>query len=326
MKGYRSYTAKKHKMPRRIIFFCVVALLIVVLTVIVGNVLKNKLETTPRDTSDILTTTSPEENKPQGEQTEGEKVNHDEAFKGVSAGYLDLSAVEGADKARDAVSLLKSQGYNAVSFVVTDESGRVTYASPAVEEFSRLTASASLVSFEELKAAAACAEDMGMRLCAVMTASDSMADELIAAELYSMGFDELIIRGFEEHVQFDNELVAKVNGYVNKLRNAADGMVFSLSFGSEFYKAPSNAPYIEKIYANTEFLSIDMTGCNAEAAAALCESIGGSFSAYLLRPLLSGADKEMAASVSDALSSSAISARQYISAPAAPADTEATDK
>ena len=325
MKRYRSYTAKKHKLPRRIIFFCVVAVLIFVITVIVGNVLKNKLETIPRDTSDVLTTTSPEENRPQSEQTEGNEIPHEEALKSVSAGFLNLSLAEDAEGAKNAVSQLKAEGYNAVSFVVTDSNGRVTYASPAVEEFSRLTASGELVSFDELKAAASFAKESGMRLCAVMTASDSMADELVAAELRSLGFDELIICGFEEHVQFDTELVSKVNGYVSKLRAAARGMIFSLSFDSEFYKAPSNAPYIEKIYASTEFLSLDMTGCSAEEATALSEEIAGSFTAYLLRPLLSGENKELAASVSDALNAASIAARQYVSAPTPVIDETSED-
>ena len=50
------------------------------------------------------------------------------------------------------------------------------------------------------------------------------------------------------------------------------------------------------------------------STADIAEKIAGSFSAYLLRPLLSGNDKDKAQAVSDALNASAISARQYISA------------
>ncbi len=315
MKRYRSYTAKKHKMPRRIIFFCVVALIIVVLTVIWGNVLKNKLETTPRDTSDVLTTTSPEENRPQGDSPENPRVVHDEAFAGVVAGCLDLSLVDGTDGAVKAVEALKAKGYNAVSFSVTDGEGKVTYASPSVEAFSRLPASEALVAYEELSAAARAAKSMGLRLSAVITASESICDELLAEELAALGFDEIVIRGFESYVQFDNEMVSEVCGYVDRLRSVAGDMAFSLSFDSLFFKAPSNAPYIEKIYANTEFLSLDMTGCTADEATALSEEIAGSFAAYLLRPLLSGENGELVVAVNDALSAASITARQYVSSP-----------
>lgn len=312
MKRYRSYTAKKFKMPRRIIFFCVIALIIVVITVIVGNVLKKKLETTPRDTSDVLTTTSPEENSPSGDSKDDPEVLHDEAFAGVVAGCLDLSRVEGTAEAAEAVEALKAAGFNAVSFSVTDRDGKITYASPAVEEFSRLAASKDLVTYEELSAAASAAKSKGLRLCAVITASDSISDELVAKELATLGFDELTVRGFEGYTRFDNEMVSEVNGYVDRMRGVAGDMVFSLCFDSLFFKAPSNAPYIEKIYANTEFLSIDMTDCTADDAKALSEDIAGSFSAYHLRPLLSGENRESAAAVDEALSAASIKARQYI--------------
>lgn len=316
MKRYRSYTAKKHKMPRRIIFFCVVAVLIFVITVIVGNVLKSKLETTPRDTSDLLTTTSPEENRPQGDSSQNTDIVHDEALAGVSAGCLDLRAVEGNTAAAGAVEALKAKGYNAVSFSVKDGDGNLTYASPAVEKFSRLPASEALITYEELCAAARAAKNAGLRLCAVITASDSIADELVAGELASIGFDEICVRGFEEHTQLDNEIVSEACAYVDRLRSVAKDVEFSLSFDSLFFKAPSNAPYIEKIYARVEFLAIDMTACTGDFAKTLSEEIAGSFTAYNLRPLLSGVDETLVGEVNEALAAAGIKARQYISAPA----------
>ncbi|MBE6587175.1 MAG: hypothetical protein E7647_02025 [Ruminococcaceae bacterium] len=315
MKKYRTYTAKKFRMPRRIIFFCVVALIIIVLTVILGNVLKNKLENTPRDTSDILTTTDSADKENSDKEPEKEPVIHDEAFGGIVAGCLDLSAAEGPQEANNAVEALKAAGYNAVSFNVTDGNGMITYASPALEEYSRLTASDDLVTFDELKEAAKAAKSLGLRLCAVMTATEGICDELVAEELSAIGFDELCVRGFEEYTQFDNELVSRVNGYIDMLRGVSGEMVFSLCFDGEFYKAPSNAPYIEKVYANTEFLAIDMTECSTQDALALAEDIVGSFNAYLLRPILSGSDSERAAEISEVLTGSSITARQYVSAP-----------
>ncbi|MBQ4066379.1 MAG: hypothetical protein IJD22_01920, partial [Clostridia bacterium] len=290
MKKYRSYKANKFRLPRRIIFFSVVAVVILVLAVIWGNVLKDRLESTPRDTTDILTTTDPSEDNSLEDDVPSENAVHDEAYRGVSAGYLDLTAAEDEAGARAAVGTLWEKGFNAACFVVTDEGGMITYASPSIESFSRLPASEELVPYELLSEAVREAKSMGMRASAVMTATEGLTDELLAAELFELGFDELIIRGFEEYTQLDNEKVSVVSGYISKLRDAAEGMVFSLSFADEFYKAPSNAPYIEKIYANVEFLSIDMTGMSPEETGAAVDEMTGSFSAYLLRPLLSGTD------------------------------------
>ena len=138
----------------------------------------------------------------------------------------------------------------------------------------------------------------------------------MAGELASIGFDEISVCGFEEYTQLDNEIVSKVCGYVARLREAAEGVEFSLSFDSLFFKAPSNAPYIEKIYARVEFLAIDMTGCTVDSAKALAEEIAGSFTAYNLRPLLSGEDETQAAEVNEALAAAGIKARQYVFAPA----------
>ncbi|MBR6676001.1 MAG: hypothetical protein IKL24_01575 [Clostridia bacterium] len=315
MKRYRAYKAKKFKLPRRILFFCIVALIITVLAIILGNFLKNKLETVPRDTSEILTETKDPAAPPSKDNNEEAAVSHDKALGSVVAGYLRLDGTTDEESARLAIDELKSAGCNAVSFVVTDGDGRLTYASPAIEEDSRLPASKEIVTYDMLTLAVAYAKEQGLRASAVMDKSDSIYDEVVAEELSLAGFDELIVRGFEGFTRLDNSIVSEIGDYIKRIRTKAGDMAISLSFVSEFFSTPSNAPYIEKIYAKTEFLSIDLTDHTPEEITAVTETISGSISAYLLRPLLSGDNEEQRLLVDEALAAAFFNARQYVSAP-----------
>ena len=313
MKKYRTYTAKKFKIWRKIIFFAVIAALIFAFSVILGNNLKKKLENADINTSEIQTT----ESKNQGSADGGEDnkgVEHDEALGKVRAGWLDLSGAETAKDAYRAVEGVAAKGFDAVSFNVTDGEGRLVYASPAVESASRLTASEELIPYDILQNAVLKAVGMDIRVSAVMTASDSLSDELVAAELSELGVDEIIVRGFEEHTALDNKTVSEINSYISALRSACgDDTSISVCFAPELFKLAKNAPYIEKIYLEAEFFAVDLTDLSADELSELVTQIGGSFSAYRLRAVLDGTDEESVSALDEVLAQAGISSRQYIS-------------
>lgn len=316
MKRYRSYTAKKLKLPRRIIFFSAVAVIIVVFTVILGNNLKKKLAEAPIDTSEVLTTTDVSEDKPVHKDEVVVSVEHEKALAGVSAGYLDLTGVSDEEGAAHVVEILQNSGYNCISFLVTDAEGKLTYASPAVEEASRLPSSQDIVSYSILAGAVNSAKARGMRVSCVMTASDSLSDTLVVGELSALGFDEVIVCGFEKHTQMDNDTVDDITSYLGRARAAStENTVFGISFDAEFFKIAQNAPYIEKLYNEAEFFAIDLSAKSATETATLAEELQGSFSAYMLRPLLPGDDLDRKEASDTALTELGISARQYISVP-----------
>ena len=325
MKRYRTYTAKKYKLARRILFFVIAALVIFGLTVLLGNHLKHKLESVETaEPIDFDTTVVVPENDSAEKE---ESVPHDQALAGVKAGYLDLSMITETKAAISAVDSVKASGYNAVSFVVTDSDGNLTYASPAVSAQSRLPASGDLVSYDILSSAVSAAKSSGLRVSCVMTASESLSDETVAAELASLGFDEMIVCGFEDYVQLSNEYVSEINGYVNMIRAASGGsMSVAVSFAPDLFKLAQNAPYIEKIYVNTEFLAIDLYDFTADNAASVAESLQGSISAYLLRPLLDGVNADKASAVKEALTGAGVEACQYVSAPEKLSDDKTEDK
>lgn len=322
MKRYRTYTAKKFKVWKRVIFFAVVALIIFLLSMVLGNHLKKKVENADYDKTKVEETTAPiKDERPA--KDDAPSVEHDEAYGKVKAGYLDLSGVKDSVEVSGAVSRLKGEGYDCFSFVLTDEDGNLTYASPAVEESSRLPSSEALVPISILSEAVKSAHGAGLRTSCVITASDSLSDDLVFSEIGEMGFDEIIVRGFEKYIEIDNDRVEEIRSYVNRIRTAAGGEIaVGVCFSADFYKAARNAPYIEKIYKFSNFLSIDMTGANEAVASNVTADLAGSFSLYLLRPLISGSDTENASAVRAALENGGVLSAQYISAPLKSVDSD----
>lgn len=320
MKKFKSYTAKKYRIWRRIAFFAAAALIIFGLTVLVGNILKKRLDNTDVSTDDIFTETdSSDTTQPNDSDV---SVPHDEALKNVCAGCLDLTAATDGETSRAVIDKLRADGYNAVSFVVRDGGGMVTYASPALQEYAGIKASAELVSFDNLKAAVAYAKDRGMRCSAVFGAADGRLDSILAKELADIGFEDFLSRGYENLTQLDNSAVADIKSYIEAVRGE-NKAAFGLSLSREIYTTAQNAPYIEKIYTVCEYLSIDMTEITADEARDIGGKLQGSFSMYMMRCVLRGVDSEAAAEVKNALLSENISSMQYISSPPQPNPNDA---
>lgn len=319
MKHYKAYTAKKFKLPRRIIFFAVVAVLIFAVTVIIGNVLKKRVDNNEIDTSEIT--------EPAGDKTDftldGTTVSvpHDGALASVAAGYLDLSGISDAEGARAAVQDLRSAGYNAAAVVIFDGDGMLSYASKAAESASGLKASEKLVPYEVLKAAVSEAGDLGIRSIAVADCGAKLLPD-IAAELSALGFNEILLRGFESLDALSADAVSQINAAISSV--SAENMTVGVCLSSEIYLAAQNSPYIEKLYTAAHYLAIDLTSATPESAGETAERLQGSFSAYLLRAVLDGRNAENAAAVKSALQNGGVKAYTYISAP--PHTQETTDE
>ena len=319
MKHYKAYTAKKFKLPRRIIFFAVVAVLIFAVTVIIGNVLKKRVDNNEIDTSEIT--------EPAGDKTDftldGTTVSvpHDEALASVAAGYLDLSGISDAEGARAAVQDLRSAGYNAAAVVIFDGDGMLSYASKAAESASGLKASEKLVPYEVLKTAVSEAGNLGIRSIAVADCGAKLLPD-IAAELSSLGFNEILLRGFESLDALSADAVSQISAAISSV--SSENMTVGVCLSSEIYLAAQNSPYIEKLYTEAHYLAIDLTSATSESAGETAERLQGSFSAYLLRAVLDGRNAENAAAVRSALQGGGVKAYTYISAP--PHTEESTDE
>lgn len=312
MKRYRNYRAKKLRLPRKLIFFSAVAVAILLFTLILGNILKSNLENASIDTTDILSEKDPASKEPEKEKPVANGAEHDKALAEICASTLIIPANDEDFNLTTALGDLKAQGFNAVSINIFENSN-ITYASPALEKLTRMPSSESLIPYDTLCNAVTTAKDMGLRVSCIFQASESLCDEIVAEELFEMGFDEIIIRGFEKYTQLDNELVSVVNSYVERFRAAtSDKMSIGVCFDETFYQRPANAPYIEKVYTSVNFLAIDMTDISADEIPAIVGELQGSSSAYLLRALFDSNDSENAETIKTQLKEQYFIANQFI--------------
>lgn len=306
MKYYKSYTAKKLKFPRRIIFFLVIAVLAFVFAVILGNNLKKRLNEADINTDPVETVDLDHIEKEHNEKSGNAK--HETGK--YSAGYLHIDGETQLAAAQAAVSGLKSAGFSAASFIACDEAG-LRYASPAMSELSRLPASERVADYDVVRDAVAYAHSIGVRASAVFTKGDSKIDALIISELCQMGFDEIIIRGFEDILSEKGGDITKAVSYLEDIRKVADCDI-AVALMPQAYTFARNSYHIEKLFTYTEFLAVDLTGENSESVAALADGFEGSFSAYSLRALVLAEQSDVA----EALKTAELSVCQYVTAPA----------
>lgn len=280
MKYYKSYTAKKLKLPRRIILFLVIAVLAFVFAIVLGNNLKKRLSETDINTEPVETVDLENIEKEHNEKS-GNAVHETGKY---SAGYIHMDGETDVPAAQAAISKIRSEGFTSFSFIACNEEG-LRYASPAMSALSRLPASEKIAGFETLKGAVSYAHSMGMRASAVFTRGDVKVDALIMNELCQMGFDEIIIRGFEDILSENGGDITKAVEYLEVVRKSADCDI-AVSLMPQAYTFARNSYHIEKLFTYTEFLAVDLTKSTVEEVAALADGFEGSFSAYSLRALI----------------------------------------
>ena len=311
MRYYKSYTAKKLKLPRRIILFLVIAVLAFVFAIVLGNNLKKRLSEADINTDPVETVDL--ENIEKEHNEKGGNARHETGK--YSAGYLSVNGETNLAAAQAEVSGIRSKGFTAVSFIACDESG-LRYASPAMSELSRLPASEKVAGFDVLRDAVSYAHSIGMRASAVFTKGDASVDAIIMAELCEMGFDEIIIRGFEDILSEKGGDITNAVKYLETVRKSASCDI-AVALMPQAYTFARNSYHIEKLFTYTEFLAVDLTGSSAEDVAALADGFEGSFSAYSLRALVT-ADQSDAA---ETLKTAELNVCQYLTTSAPTTET-----
>ena len=319
---YRSYTAKKYKLPKRILFFAVCAVVIFIFALILGNHLKARMENADINREPIETQDVEQPDVP--DITENGNAAHPESKATVKAGYLQLAQITDTKDIHNRIDALKTNGFNAVSFAAV-ENGRLTYASRTIEEYSRLPVSENVISFENITESVAYAHTKKMTASAiVIKGNDEVLDAMICAELSEIGFDEIIISGFESLLTENGGESLPCIKYIKNMRTSASSSQISLSLAPSAFTYARNSYQIEKLFSYTEFLTIDMTNIDITTATELCENISGSFSAYMLRPLVKGD----ATDITSMLNEKGITTIQFISPIPSPepdtTDTETT--
>ena len=185
----------------RIFFVICAALVIVILSAMLGNHLKNKIAA------------AEEAMKASGEaaglQLSREPADTPTEITGsayaMKAGGIDLTAYTSDGDMLSALDTLSSY-YSTLIIPVCREDGTLIYSSPALEKISRSEVSADNTVFDLLSSCTAAAKNKGMEVCALLTPSDGISSPLNAAfvdsalisELYENGADRVMLK-FSAH-------------------------------------------------------------------------------------------------------------------------------
>ncbi|MBQ6789395.1 MAG: hypothetical protein IJO81_04345 [Clostridia bacterium] len=253
------------------------------------------------------------------------------------AAYLDVLGMSGADIEKYIYNLHES--YNTVSIDITSEDGKLVYVSPALLEYVKLDPSAVTASpvvgsvkgddgeyteyeidvLSNIKTALDAAKRKDLRVCAVYSTTSAVMqseayesawdiDAVVASELYSLGFDEVMIDGlFSEEHPLDAENVNRAVRYTAELKNRAEGFDIGLVIPEEAVFVPANASIVNMLSEYTDFLCVYVSGEGADAEEAYSvayeefHSVKGALSAYNVRAVILNGDGERAAAVATAL-------------------------
>lgn len=316
---YKSYTARKLKLPKRLLFFGVCAIIFFLFAIILGNRLQDKLENTDIDKNPIETSVDISDKNEEGIR-DGDAV-HSDAYESTKAYCIKIARDTDVSKIKSEINSLLGK-YNAISLTIVENS-RLTYASKVAEEHSRLDSSEAIASMEQLADIIAHAKMKGFAVSAIYEKSeDTLLDSEMAGELADLGFTEIIICGYENLLGKSGGEISSCLDYLRAIRDSAKGAAISLSLSHEAYSYARNSYQIEKLFTYTEFLSVNMTAVDSETFENFVSNYTGSFSAYSLRPIISG-DSNYA----ELLASNNIATLQYATPipPAAEDTTTAED-
>jgi len=246
------YRRKRHgdkrtrKVVLRILFVLFAAAVIAVLSSLLGNHLKKMVEESAETTSVGEMVDPSEEGEPSIERfptgTPGEKIT-------VSAIGIDLSWNE---ESGESLSEIKEH-FDTVSIPVS-ENGSLVYTSPALLDYLRIPTEESqweavFAGYRGLRELCSLVKAEGLRLSAVMEASHWESDKVLVGELVSLGFDEVIVTGFDE-------ITGEALSYFSAI--SGDSVDIGAVFPAEEYLKAENERRIRLLSASGILLCVDL--------------------------------------------------------------------
>ncbi len=303
---FRRKASKKAKLIFfRILFILAAAVLITGLAILTGNLLLNRVQ----QAEEALESSVPPSGNAAGRIDKTEPSLSGEAYSSlqVFAAGLDLPFHETEDSLFARIHTI-SQTYDTVSVEITGPGG-LLYTSPALTNLFRMPpVTGENLLYARLANTATAAKARGLRLSAVMNASfprlsaetAALADSTIAAELYSLGFHELLLTGLLPG-DADTDAINGARRYLQAMQNALDG-TGSFSLGAclpvSVYMDVVNAKQVQMLASSVDFLAMDAANLpvnttNGMTLDEVCLSLAGSFQVYNLRVLLTTEDPRL---------------------------------
>ncbi len=254
MRYYRRkrYTDQRtKKVVLRILFVIITAAVIAVLASFLGNHVKKMVEEAENRIAGTETGLDQTEAEPPLQHfntaVPGEKIS-------VSA----VGIAMGEEGLVPEPAVLKGQ-FDTVSVNIT-ENGRLIYVSPALVALTRLPSDGSegesdFTGYEKIKELAGEVKSENLRLCAILEASQAGGvlltenDKALVSEFVGLGFDEVILTGFDE-------ISGDVVSYLSRL--AGNRISVGVVFPAEEYLDSDNEKLIRMISASGVFLCADL--------------------------------------------------------------------
>lgn len=323
MNFYNPYTgSKKKRNIRRAIMVIISALVITGATVIFGNHLKDKAESSAENTymgigrDDIYAETESQVIIPPSKGGSGAS----ESVKGfcVPLGIITSEEDREAGLDRFYADRLKAaaEDNTGVLIPLTGDDGYLLYNSDRAREHSRLPANPYLPDMDALRSAVDAAKAEGLRVTAYIVSGVSLekdegeydiaiaADSRIAADAAEVGFDEIIIASL---VKSPDDITGDASHvilrYLNQMTAAAGNTDVGLSLPPEVYLRATLSPQIELFISRSVFLTMELT---AEQSTEnylnyICENLAGTLSVYNMRILLTPTDTNAGESLCEKL-------------------------
>ena len=219
----------------RILFVLTAAVVITGMAILTGKALLNKVE---KATEELESSVPPSGNAA-GRVNRDESDLAEEAYSSlqVFAAGLDLPYHETEDSLFARIHTI-AESCDTVSVKVTGQSG-LLYTSPALSELVRMPAvTGDNPLYDRLSLTVTAAKARNLRLSAVMTSSlrmlesatAALVDSTIAAELYAMGFQEILLTDILPY-DADTDTINNARRYLQSMQNTLSGSG-SFSVGS----------------------------------------------------------------------------------------------
>ena len=245
-----AYSKKRIKVILAIVGALVAIL--VALFLIIGGVLKNKVEDDKQNSED------------QTANITDEPVAHAEV--GSVNGYgISLSGLTTSLISEKTQAISRSDGDNVV-FVARDESGKEIYKSALAENLGKQSASSSFVEASDIASRAA---NRGLSASAILPihsfdvkndlerAAELFYDATICAELYREGADDVLITLKGKKITEDNlEELLRFSDWVKELEG---DVVLGIAISRELLESEDAEVTVAKLWEKYDFLALDLT-------------------------------------------------------------------
>ncbi len=308
MRYYRHRRKTSERAKRiffRVLFFLAAAAAITGLAILTGNLLLAKVERAEEALESSIPPSGNAAGRDDGIKNPETIPEGDKMRLQVFAAGLDLSLPDTEDSLFSRLNNL-SQTYNTVS--VNVKSGtELLYVSPALSALvGQPDTGINTEAYLRLTQTVTAAKAQDLRLCAVMPSSlhgrldietAALLDSTIAAELYTLGFDEILLTNVLA-ADADTDAINLARRYLTDVHDSLSGtgsFLLGVCLPISIYLDAVNAKQVQLLSSAVDFLAMSaantpVTGDMALTLEEICTSLTGSFQVYDLRVVLDTPD------------------------------------